>query len=64
MSFAVSAYIYDPTHKLMIYHWLPYVIFGIVWIISIFLIDIGVAQRYKDGTQMFNSMLAGFTNQT
>lgn len=60
MSFAIAAYVYDPTHKLMLAHWLPYATILLVWILSIFLIDIYVALRYKNGKEMFDKMLAGF----
>ena len=59
--FSIIAYNYDPSHKILVYHWLPYVVIFIVWTLSIFSIDIGVANSFKDGAHMFNGMLAGFT---
>ena len=41
--------------------WEPYAYFLGVWIISIYLIDSITACRYKDGKEMFDNMLAGFT---
>lgn len=61
IGFAVCAYVFDPTHKLMLYMWQPYAYFLGVWIISIFLIDWITACKYKDGKAMFDSMLSGFT---
>jgi hypothetical protein len=60
LTFAVCAYLYDPTHKLMIFHWLPYVIMLCIWILSIFFIDL-VMLMYENGSEMFDALLAGFT---
>ena len=61
MAFSISAYLYDPSHKLMLGHWLPYAVVLITWFISIIFIDIFVALRFKNGKEMFDRMLAGFT---
>lgn len=61
IGFVVSCYLYDPTHKELLYLWQPYAIFLGVWIISIFLIDWITAYKYTDGKMMFDSMLSGFT---
>jgi len=63
LGFTITAYLWEPTHKKMLYYWQPYAIFFCVWIVSIILIDQITACCFKDGKQMFNAMLAGFTPQ-
>ena len=61
MGFAATAYWWEPTHLLLLYRWEPYAIFIGVWIVSIFLIDWITACKFKTGSEMFDSMLAGFS---
>lgn len=62
MIYTGLAYVYDPSHMLMLKHWFPYLVFVVIYILFVLVIDIIVAHMFHDGGEFFDGVLAGFSD--